>query len=142
MDENVASIWSLLKTGDLYGVDFCYHTVPEKLYIFDQKTFESCPMDFYVGATEVTTGKIAFYNCKDGKAKDIKWMRASASMPFVSRPVEIDGKMYLDVGITDPVPYKYMEDIGYNRNVIILTQPKGSGHLPISNKVRRIRKYS
>ncbi|WP_026528531.1 patatin-like phospholipase family protein [Butyrivibrio sp. VCD2006] len=124
-DPRYCSIWSLIKTGDLYGVDFCYHTVPEKLDIFDQKTFENSPMEFHVGATEVSSGKIEFHNCKDGKAKDVEWMRASASMPFVSRPVKIDGKLYLDGGITDPVPYKYMESIGYNRNVIILTQPKG-----------------
>ncbi len=124
-DPRYCSIRSLIKTGDLYGVEFCYHTVPEKLDVFDQETFEKNPMEFYVGATEVSTGKIAFHNCRDGKAKDVEWMRASASMPFVSRPVRIDGKLYLDGGITDPVPFKYMETHGYNRNVIILTQPKG-----------------
>ena len=124
-DPRYFSIRSLIKTGDLYGVEFCYHTVPEKLDIFDRLAFERDPMEFHVGATEVKTGKIAFHNCLDGRSKDIEWMRASASMPFVSRPVKIDGKLYLDGGITDPVPYKYMEDLGYNRNVIILTQPKG-----------------
>ena len=53
------------------------------------------------------------------------WFRASASMPVVSRPVRIDGHSYLDGGIADAVPYAYMEHLGYNRNVIVLTQPKG-----------------
>ncbi len=124
-DPRYCSIWSLIKTGDLYGVDFCYHKIPEKLDVFDRVTFERNPMEFYVGATDVATGRIAFHNCMDGREKDIEWMRASASMPFVSRPVKIDGRLYLDGGITDPVPYKHMEKLGYNRNVIILTQPKG-----------------
>ncbi len=124
-DPRYCSIRSLLKTGDLYGVEFCYHTIPEKLDVFDRMTFENSPMEFYVGATEVKSGKIEYHSCKDGRSKDLKWMRASASMPFVSRPVAIDGKLYLDGGITDPVPYRFMERNGYNRNVIILTQPRG-----------------
>ncbi len=48
-----------------------------------------------------------------------------ASMPVVSRPVPIGDKLYLDGGIADAVPYQYMEDLGYTRNVIILTQPRG-----------------
>ncbi|WP_330363629.1 patatin-like phospholipase family protein [Butyrivibrio sp. LC3010] len=124
-DPRYCSIRSLIKTGDLYGVEFCYHTVPEKLDIFDRETYENSPMEFHVGATDVATGRIAFHNCLDGRAKDIEWMRASASMPFVSRPVKIDGRLYLDGGITDPVPFRHMEKLGYNRNVIILTQPKG-----------------
>ena len=56
---------------------------------------------------------------------DLKWMRASASMPVVSRPVPVDGYLLLDGGISDAVPYRYMETLGYNRNLIILTQPRG-----------------
>ena len=53
------------------------------------------------------------------------WLRASASMPIVSRPVRIEGRSYLDGGIADAVPYVYMAQQGYNRNVIVLTPPKG-----------------
>ena len=53
------------------------------------------------------------------------WFRASASMPVVSRPVKIGNRSYLDGGIADAVPYRYMEQQGYKRNVIVLTQPKG-----------------
>lgn len=53
------------------------------------------------------------------------WMRASASMPMVSRVVEVDGRRLLDGGIVDPVPYRFMEREGYGRNVYVLTQPKG-----------------
>ena len=124
-DPRYCSLQSLLKTGDLYGVDFCYHELPDKLDVFDQKAFAENPMVFYVGATDVETGKAVFHKCSDGKAQDIEWMRASASMPLVSRPVEIEGRKYLDGGIADSVPYRFMEEMGYDRNVIILTQPDG-----------------
>lgn len=124
-DPRYCSIRSLIKTGDIYGAQFCYHTLPDLLDRFDRKTFAQNPMEFYIGATDISSGKIVFHKCSDGGAEDIEWMRASASMPYVSRPVELDGNLYLDGGITDSVPYEYMESIGYDRNVIILTQPKG-----------------
>ena len=74
-------------------------------------------MEFYAGATDVATGKCVYHLCMDGGDKDMLWFRASASMPVVSRPVEIDGYEYLDGGISDAVPYAYMEQQGYDRNV-------------------------
>ena len=124
-DPRFCSFRSLIKTGDLYGAEFCYYTLPDELDIFDKETFKNNPMKFYVGATDVNTGRITFHLCSDGEHEDVEWMRASASMPLVSRPVAIDGHSYLDGGISDSVPYKFMENRGYNRNVIVLTQPLG-----------------
>lgn len=122
-DPKYCSIRSLIKTGDLYGADFCYREIPDCLDIFDKKAFRENPMPFYVAATDVYTGKPVYHNCTKGDERDVLWMRASASMPVLARIVEVDGYRLLDGGISDPVPYKYMEDLGYNRNVIILTQP-------------------
>ena len=124
-DPRYCSMRSLLKTGDLYGVDFCYRELPDILDPFDAAAFKENPMDFYVGATNVGTGKILFHNCRDGGENDIQWMRASASMPIVSRPVQIGKYTLLDGGIADPIPFRFMEKKGYDRNVIILTQPLG-----------------
>lgn len=124
-DPRYCSIRSLLKTGDLYGADFCYRQLPDVLDPFDRKAFADNPMEFYAGATDVSTGKCVYRLCMDGGEKDMLWFRASASMPVVSRPVRIDGHEYLDGGISDAVPYAYMEQQGYGRNVIVLTQPKG-----------------
>lgn len=124
-DPRYCSFRSLLKTGDLYGVDFCYRELPEVLDPFDKKTFAENPMEFYVGATDVDTGRIVYHRCTDGGERDMRWMQASASMPMVSRIVEVDGYRLLDGGIVDPVPCRFMEEAGYDRNVIILTQPKG-----------------
>lgn len=123
-DARYCSIRSLIKTGDLYGADFCYRELPDILDPFDRETFRKDPTEFYVGATDVRTGKCVYHKCMDGRETDIKWMQASASMPVVSKPVSVNGYRLLDGGISDSVPYKYMESIGYNRNLIVLTQPK------------------
>ncbi len=124
-DSRYCSIRSLIRTGDLYGADFCYRELPDILDPFDRKAFAENPMEFYAGATDIETGKCVYHLCTDGGDRDMLWFRASASMPVVSRPVRIDGHEYLDGGISDAVPYRYMENQGYNRNVIILTSPKG-----------------
>ena len=123
-DPRYCSIRSLIKTGDLYGFEFCYHEIPDKLDVFDKKAFSENPMNFFVGATDVYSGKTVYHKCESCDETDILWMCASASMPLLSRVVTVDGYTLLDGGISDPIPYRYMEEIGYNRNVIILTQPK------------------
>ncbi len=124
-DKRYGSIVSLLKSGDLYDAKFCYEDLPDELDVFDTKTFKEDPMEFYVGATDVKTGKCLFHKCEDGGKEDTQWMRASASMPVVSRIVKIGNNELLDGGIADSIPLKFMEEKGYDRNVVILTQPKG-----------------
>lgn len=124
-DPRYCSIRSLIKTGDLYNTDFCYRQIPEFLDPFDRQTFQNNPIEFFLGATDVNTGKCMYHQCTDGGPTDIKWMQASASMPLVSRPVPIDNLLLLDGAISDSVPYQFMEQKGYNRNLIVLTQPDG-----------------
>ena len=124
-DPRYCSVRSLVKTGDLYGVDFCYREIPDVLDPFDRAAFRENPMAFYVGATDVMTAEAVYHRLDDGDEGDIQWMRASASMPLVSRPVKIGDRLLLDGGIVDAVPFEYMEKLGYDRNVAVLTQPKG-----------------
>ncbi|MBR6090613.1 MAG: patatin family protein [Anaerolineaceae bacterium] len=124
-DPRYCSFRSLITTGDMYGVDFCYRKLINELDPFDREAYRANPMEFYVAAVDVRTGEPVYHQCKDGSDEDITWMRASASMPLVSRPVEIGGHLLLDGGIVDSIPYAYMEQLGYERNVIILTQPEG-----------------
>lgn len=124
-DERYCSLKSLIKTGDMYNVDFCYHQIPDVLDVFDRKTYRENPMKFYVGATDVETGKPVYHLCQDGEENDMKWFQASASMPMVSRIVEVDGMKLLDGGIADSVPFAFLKSMGYDRQVIILTQAAG-----------------
>lgn len=124
-DDRYGSFKSFIKTGDIFDSDFCYHTVPYELDVFDTDTFKENPMEFYVVAADVESGKPYYHKCLDGKEADIEWIKASASVPIVSNMVEIDGHKYLDGGIADSIPLKFIESIGYDRNVVILTQPDG-----------------
>ena len=124
-DPRYCSLRSLIKTGDLYGADFCYRELPDELDVFDRQTFSQNPLAFYIGATDVHTGQCVYHLCADGGAEDMLWMRASASMPLASRPVQVGGYTLLDGGISDAVPFRHMLSLGYERQVIVLTQPKG-----------------
>jgi len=118
------SIWSLITTGDIYNVPFCYDELPYKLDKWDIDAFKNNPMEFYCVATDINTGKAVYHKCETGEKSDIVWIQASASMPLVSRPVEIDGGLYLDGGISDSIPLKFMEDLGYDKILVIETQPR------------------
>ncbi len=124
-DPRYCSIRSLIKTGDLYGAEFCYSTISYELDIFDSDAYFKNPMEFYVVCTDVETGKPVYRNCITGLEEDLTWIRASASMPIASKVVEATDYKLLDGGISDSIPLKYFESLGYNKNVIILTQPKG-----------------
>ena len=123
-DWRYCSLRSLLTTGDLYGADFCYNELPKNLDLFDFDTYRSNPMEFWVVVSDCETGKPVYRRLDTCNDSDLTWMRASASMPAVSRIVEIDGRKLLDGGITDSIPLAYFESIGYNRNVVVLTQPE------------------
>ena len=121
-DYRFMSFRSWLMTGDLVGVDFCYHELPEKLDVYDNEAFKCCGVPFYVVCTNVETGKPEYIRITDMN-RQIDYLRASASLPYFSRIVEIDGKKYLDGGCSDSVPVKAFREMGYERNVLILTQP-------------------
>ncbi len=123
-DKRYCSISSLIKTGDMFGADFCYNKIPYEYDSFDLTTYNENPMEFYVVCTDVDTGKAVYRSCPDGE-DSILWMRASASMPLAARIVEIEGKLLLDGGVADSVPLRYFEGIGYEKNVVVLTQPRG-----------------
>ncbi len=122
-DKRYCSFKSLLTTGDMYGADFCYKVLPRELDLFDTDTFLNSPVEFFVTATDIETGEAVYHKCKDGLEEDLLWFRASASMPLVSRNVEIGNSKLLDGGIADSIPIKFLENKGYDKNVVVLTQP-------------------
>lgn len=122
-DWRYCSLRSLFTTGDLYGADFCYNVLPHQLDIFDLDAYRQNPMEFWVVASDCETGKPVYKRLDTCDERDLAWMRASASMPLASRIVEVDGYRLLDGGMTDSIPLDYFESIGYNRNVVVLTQP-------------------
>ena len=112
---------SLITTGDIVGAEFCYHELPDTLDIYDHAAFESCNVPFYVTCSNVETGKAEYIPVTDMRGQ-IEYLRASASLPYFSRIVNIDGKQYLDGGCTDSIPVRAFQKMGYKRNVVILTR--------------------
>ena len=131
-DWRYCSLRSLVFTGDMYGARFCYDTLPNKLDPFDRQAYQENPMEFYCVASDCKTGLPVYKKLETCDQHELTWMRASASMPLVSRVVNIDGYKLLDGGMTDSIPLNYFESIGYNRNVVILTQPRDFRKKPAS----------
>ncbi|MBO4626645.1 MAG: patatin family protein [Lachnospiraceae bacterium] len=119
------SYLSWLLTGDIFGAKFCYDTLPNELDPFDREAFAANPMEFFATATDVETGRPVYKRLRDGGAYDMQWIRASASLPVVSKVVPIGKRRFLDGGISDSIPLRFMEGQGYERNIVILTQPEG-----------------
>ena len=124
-DSRYCGLRVLLKTGNIYSTDFCYKEVPMVHDPFDFDAFENNPMDFYVVATDVQTGKAVYHKYEGRADHGFDWIRASASMPIVSQVVDIDCQKLLDGGISDSIPVRYFESIGYTKNVAVLTQCRG-----------------
>ena len=124
-DPRYSSFRSLLATGDLFNAQFCYHDIPEKHDPLDWDSFYKNPMEFYLVATDCETGKPVYHLCDESEDnyETLEWFRASGSMPLVSRVVEIGGYKLLDGGIADSIPLRFMEEQGYERNLVILTRP-------------------
>ena len=124
-DWRYCSVKSLLKTGDLFGAEFAYHMLPDELDKFDVSTFDCHPMEFYAVCTDVLTGEPVYQRLMHHGYAMNEWIRASASMPLASKVVAVEGHQLLDGGIADSIPLRFFEQQGYNKNVVVLTQPKG-----------------
>ncbi len=118
------SVESLLATGDLFNVEMCYHLIPDYLYPYDYEAFGRYPGKAYSVATDIATGRPAYFRIRDMK-KDIHKIRASASLPLVSRNVKIGDSYYLDGGISDAIPLQQSVMDGNQRNVVVMTKEEG-----------------
>ena len=143
-DKRYGTFYSVRKYGDMYEKDFCYREIPMVLDPIDIKTYYSNPMEFYVVMTDCESGDPVYQKIDVINEKTMEYFRAGASMPIVSTPVEIDGKRYLDGGISDSIPLKRFMEMGYPFNVVVLTQPKGFAKKKFSSlmlHLKGVRKY-
>ncbi|WP_130837980.1 patatin-like phospholipase family protein [Lachnoclostridium sp. Marseille-P6806] len=124
-DPRYGSLRSLLRTGDLYNAEFCYHALPGVFDPMDVRTYENNPQEFYVVATDAETGEPVYRRCDRCDDETFEWFRASASLPVAARPVPIGGRFYMDGGIADPIPFRWLQSQGNTRMVAVLTQPRG-----------------
>ncbi len=132
-DRNYMGILPLLREGNIISTEYAYHAVPYELDVFDdaayRKTAEKVP--FYAVITDVETGKPKYVRIRS-VYKQMDVLRASASMPFVSKPVKIGESRYLDGGISDSIPFSWMLGNGYDRLIVVLTRDLSYRKEPMS----------
>lgn len=141
-DPRFMSLRSWLKTGDVVGADFCYHELPDKLDVYDHEGFLRNPTPYWVVCTDVETGKAEYVRLTDMRGQ-IEYLRASASLPYFSRIVTLDGRKYLDGGCSDSIPAEAFRRMGYGRNVVVLTRDASYRKKPEMTALARLvyRKY-
>ena len=123
-DKRYCSSYSLITTGDLFGAKFVYDDIPNKLNLYDYDAFNKNETEFYATVTNCESGEAEYIKINDMK-KDIIYVRASSSLPLLSKIVKINGKKYLDGGIADSIPVRQSLLTGTGKSVVVLTQHKG-----------------
>lgn len=115
-------IYSFLTTGNIMNKEFCFDKLVNELDPFDFETFKNSKTKFYATVTNLETGEAEYPQIKDFN-EDMEYLRASGSMPIVSKIVEINGKKYLDGGIADSIPVEKAKEMGYGKIIVVTTRP-------------------
>ena len=121
-DKRYMGLRSLLTTGNLINADFAFYEVSSKLDIFDEAAFQRSGVDFYAAVTDLHTGAPEYIRITE-PFRQMEVLRATSAMPYVSRPVELDGRFYLDGGVSDSIPVHFCKSLGYDKTVLVLTRP-------------------
>ena len=124
-DSRFLSFRSFLRTGDICGAQFCFYDIPEQLVPFANESFDASSTAFYTVCTDVKTGLPVYHLCETMRGEAIEWARASASMPLVSRNVDINGQLLLDGGVSDSIPFRKLLELGYEKTIVVCTQHDG-----------------
>lgn len=124
-DKRYMGFYSWITTGNAVNEEFAFYEIPFKLDVFDQEKFKQSKIDFYVVMTNVESGKPEYVLIKD-VFKQMEYLRATSALPFASKIIEINGKKYLDGGISDSIPIDYCEGLGYDKIILVLTRPKNT----------------
>lgn len=131
------SIPSFLLTGNLVNKQFAFYDVTKKHDIFDNETFMKNNTGYYATVTNVETGKAEYLEIKN-IIEEMETLRASSAIPFVTKIVEIDGKKYLDGGISDSIPVLKCKEMGYDKIIVVLTRPIEYRKKPFSKNVIKL----
>ena len=115
----------LFKKGvrSFYNIPFVFDKIPNELIPFDYDTFKNGGITSVASVTNIETGKTEYITL-DGEDKKWTALIATCALPILFRPVKIDGKIYMDGGITDSVPADYLINQGCDKVIVVLTQER------------------
>ncbi|WP_020007895.1 patatin-like phospholipase family protein [Salinicoccus albus] len=138
-DKRYLSLSNYIKKRELFGMDFIFDEIPNRLVPFDLDTLINSPEQFLITATDCDTGEPRYYEKSDNQDSIAELLRASSSLPFVASSVEYENHRLMDGGISDPIPIKKAQNDGMEKNVVILTKPRGYFKKP--GRISKIIKY-
>ena len=120
-DKRYMGMRSFLNTGNIINRDFAYYEIPFKIDVFDEETFEKSNTDFWATVTNIETGEAEYLKLTN-VFEQMELLRATSAMPIVSEIIEIDGKKYLDGGVSDSIPVEKCKSMGYDKIIVVLTR--------------------
>ena len=136
-DKRYISTKSLILTGNIINKDFTFYKLTKELDPLDNETFMKSKKDYYVTATNIETGKAEYLKINNAY-EQLEEFRASSAMPFASEIIEINGKKYLDGGISDSIPVEKCQSLGYEKIIVVLTQPIDYKKEPLDKKQEKM----
>lgn len=136
-DFRYMGLFPLLTEGNIVSTDYAYRRVPYELDPFDNENYMKADTDMYAVVTNVQTGEPEYLRITD-VFKQMDALRASGSLPAVSKPVEVDGHLYLDGGVSDSIPFEWAFEQGYEKIVVVLTRDIDYRKKPTSKLVADI----
>ncbi|MGP4071032.1 patatin-like phospholipase family protein [Piscibacillus sp. B03] len=136
------SLRNWIKKRQIFGMDFLFDTLPNKLAPFDFDAYYEADEEFVIGVTDCVTGEALFYKKSEYPTDVVTLLRASSSLPMFAPMVEFDGRYLMDGGIATPIPIKQSEKDGNTKNVVVLTRNRGYYKKPQSFMKYMRKKYA
>lgn len=119
------SVKNLFLKRELFGMNLIFDEIPNQLVPFDYDGFQKATEEFVVGTTDCLTGEAVYFEKRDHPGDVLSIVRASSSLPFMSKPVEFEERLLMDGGVADPIPIRKALEDGVDKPIIILTKEKG-----------------
>ena len=133
-DKRYVSLRNLFRQKSMFGMDFIFNDIPDKLDPFDYQAFAASPIAFVTGVSDVETGKPTYFS-KEAIQHDSTVLRASSSIPVFSPIVSFRGGKYLDGGTTDPIPVRKAMTDGRDKVIVVLTRDRNVCKISRKNEV-------
>ncbi len=125
---------ALKESGSLVGFNFMFEDLAKEYPLNEQKVFSE-DRTLNIVTTNVETGEANYFTNHTDRDTFYKAIKASASIPIISKMVEINGQYYLDGGIATKIPINKAIEDGNEKIIFIGTRDSSYRRKPNSNEV-------
>lgn len=133
-DHRYLSYRNLFRHKSIFGMNFIFNELPNKLVPFDYDAFYNSPQQFAIGTTDAHTGEPIYYTKHQLMQQTMPIIQASSSLPFVATPIHYEGRTLFDGGLVDPIPVKKSLADGNKKHIIVLTKEQGYRKSPFKQR--------